>query len=99
MKYLLSDEKQIEKHKVSGYLPFSYTAVSNPELEAFWAENPGYKVAFETQDVATYNDWSLKLNAWRNEIGKVFQGVLVDGSMTVEQAVAQLEKQAPVVFS
>ena len=99
MKYLLSDEKQIEKHKVSGYLPFSYSAVENPELKEFWAENPGYEVAFKTQDVATYNDWSLKLNAWRNEITKVFQGVLVDGSMTVEQAVAQLEKQAPVVFS
>lgn len=99
MKFLLSDEKQIEKHKVSGYLPFSYTAVSNPELEAFWAENPGFKIAFETQDVATYNDWSLKLNAWRTEISNVFVGVLVDGSLTVDQAVKQLEKQATVVFS
>lgn len=99
IKYLLSDEKQIEKHKVSGYLPFSYSAVSNPELKEFWAENPGYEVAFKTQDVATYNDWSLKLNAWRSEITKVFQGVLVDGSMTVDQAVKQLEKQATVVFS
>lgn len=99
IKYLLSDEKQIEKHKVSGYLPFSYSAVENEDLKAFWAENPGYEVAFKTQDVATYNDWSLKLNAWRSEITKVFQGVLVDGSMTVEQAVEQLEKQATVVFS
>ena len=98
MKYLLSDEKQIEKHKVSGYLPFSYSAVSSPALKEFWAENPGYEVAFKTQDVATYNDWSLKLNAWRTEIANVFNGVLVDGSLTVEQAVKQLEKQATVVF-
>lgn len=99
IKFLLSDENQIEKHKVSGYLPFSYTAVENEELKAFWAENPGFEVAFKTQDVATYNDWSLKLNAWRTEIGNVFTGVLVDGSLTVDQAVKQLEKQATVVFS
>lgn len=99
IKFLLSDENQIEKHKVSGYLPFSYSAVENEDLKAFWAENPGYEVAFKTQDVATYNDWSLKLNAWRTEIGNVFTGVLVDGSLTVDQAVAQLEKQATVVFS
>ena len=33
MKFLLSDENQIEKHKVSGYLPFSYTAVNNEALK------------------------------------------------------------------
>ncbi len=99
IKYLLSDELQIEKHMISGYLPFSYTAVSDPTLAAFWEENPGYKVAFEAQEYATYNDWSLKLNAWRTEITNVFNAVLVDGSLTVDQAVKQLEKQATVVFS
>ena len=99
VKFLLSDENQIEKHKVSGYLPFSYSAVEKQELKDFWAENPGFEVAFKTQDVATYTDWSLHLNAWRSEISNVFIGVLVDGSLTVEQAVKQLEKQAPVIFA
>lgn len=99
IKFLLSDENQIEKHMVSGYLPFTYSAVEKEELAKFWEENPGYKVAYETQDVATYNDWSLHLNEWRTQIANVFTGVLVDGSLTVEQAVEQLEKQAAVIFS
>ena len=99
MKFLLSDENQIEKHKVSGYLPFTYTATSNEELKTFWAEYPGFEVAFKTQDVATYNDWSLHLAAWRSEVANVFTGVLVDGSLTVDDAIKQLEKQAPVIFA
>ena len=99
MKFLLSDENQIEKHKVSGYLPFSYTAVENEELKTFWTEYPGFEVAFKTQDVATYNDWSLHLNAWRTEVSNVFTGVLVDGSLTIDDAIKQLERQAPVIFA
>ena len=98
MKFLLSDEKQIEKHKVSGYLPFSYTALESPELQAFWEENPGYKVAYDTQAVASYNDWSLHLNAWRTEVSQVFTGVLIDGSLSIEEAVAQLNRKAPAIF-
>ena len=99
MKFLLSDENQIEKHKVSGYLPFSYTATSNEDLKTFWAENPGFEVAFKTQDVATYNDWSLHLAEWRTEVANVFQAVLIDGSLTVDDAIKQLERQAPVIFA
>ena len=98
MKFLLSDEKQIEKHKISGYLPFSYSAVESAELKTFWEENPGYKVAYDTQAVASYNDWSLHLNAWRNEMAQVFTGVLIDGSLTVEEAIAQLNRKAPAIF-
>jgi ABC-type glycerol-3-phosphate transport system substrate-binding protein len=99
MKFLLTDENQVEKMLVSGYLPFTYTALEAQALKDALKEQPGYEVAFKALDSSTYNDWSLKLSAWRTEVGNVFTGVLIDGSLTVDQAIEQLEKQATVIFS
>ena len=55
-------------------------------------------MAAEQLEHATYNEWSPYLSEWRTEIGNCFTAVLVDGSMTADEAISYLEGQATVIF-
>ena len=98
IKYLLSDDAQIKIHKNSGYIPCTYSSREVEELKIYWEEHPGFKVAAEQLEHATYNEWSPYLSEWRTEIGNCFTAVLVDGSMTADEAISYLEGQATVIF-
>lgn len=99
IKFLYEDEQVIDTHKVSGYLPITYSAAESAEMQAFWEENPGNRVAFEQLDWATYNEWSPYLQEWRDEITMMFTSVLVDGSLSPADAIAQLRRRAVITFS
>ena len=98
IKYLLSDEAQIKLHKASGYIPCTYSAREVEELKTYWEEHPGCKVAAEQLEYATYNEWSPYLSEWRTQVGNCFTAVLVDGSMSPDEAISYLEGQASVIF-
>lgn len=98
IKYILSDEAQVKLHKASDYIPCTYSAREAEELKTYWAEHPGFEVAAEQLEYATYNEWSKYLSEWRTQIGNCFTAVLVDGSMTPDEAVSFLEGQATVIF-
>lgn len=98
IKYLLSDDAQIKLHKASDYIPCTYSAREVEELKTYWTEHPGFAVAAEQLEYATYNEWSKYLSEWRTQVGNCFTAVLVDGSMTPDEAVTFLEGQATVIF-
>lgn len=98
IKFLYEDSNVVKIHKVSSYLPFTYSALESDEVAAYWEENPGFKVASEQMEYGTYNGWSLYLSEWRTQIGNCMTSVLIDGSMTPEGAIAYLRKQAVVIF-
>ncbi len=98
IKYLLSDEAQVKLHKASDYIPCTYSAREAEELKTYWAEHPGFEVAAEQLENATYNEWSQYLSEWRTQIGNCFTAVLVDGSMTPDDAIEFLKGQAGVIF-
>ena len=98
IKYLLSDDAQIALHKTSGYIPCTYSARETEELKTYWTEHPGCKVAAEQLEYATYNEWSPYLSEWRTQVGNCFTAVLVDGSMTADEAIEYLRGQATVIF-
>ena len=98
LKFLLTDENQITMHQASSYLPFTTTARASEELAALWEDHPGFAAAAEQLEWATYNDWSIYLSEWRTQIGNCFSAVLVDGSMTPDEAVEYLRTQANVIF-
>lgn len=98
IKYLLSDEAQVKLHKASDYIPCTYSSRNAEELKTYWAEHPGFKVAAEQLEYATYNEWSQYLSEWRTQIGNCFTAVLVDGSMTPDDAIEFLKGQATVIF-
>jgi sn-glycerol 3-phosphate transport system substrate-binding protein len=47
MKYMAEPEQQITWHTGSGYFPVRVDLQDNPELNAFWDENPNFRTAFE----------------------------------------------------
>ena len=98
IKYLLSDEAQVKLHKASDYIPCTYTSRNADELKTYWAEHPGFEVAAEQLEYATYNEWSRYLSEWRTQVGNCFTAVLVDGSMTPDDAIEFLKGQATVIF-
>ena len=98
IKYVYEDENVIKLHKASSYLPFTYSALESDEVAAFWEEVPGFKVASEQMEYGTYNGWSLYLSEWRTQISNCMTSVMVDGSMSPEDAIAYLRKQAVVIF-
>lgn len=98
IKFLYEDENVIKLHKASSFLPFTYSAMKSEELATFWEENPGFKVASEQLEYGTYNGWSLYLSEWRTQISNYMTSVIIDDSITPEEAIAQLRKQATVIF-
>lgn len=98
IKFLYEDSNVVKIHKASSYLPFTYSAWESDEIAAYWKENPGFEVAAEQLEYGTYNGWSMYLSEWRTQIGNCMTSVLIDGSMTPEEAIAYLRKQAVVIF-
>lgn len=98
IKYLLSDSVQVKMHKETDYMPVTYSARETSEIKAYWAEKPGFKVAADQLEYATYNEWSMYLSEWRTQIGNCFTAVLVDGSMSADEAVEFLRNQASIIF-
>ena len=98
LKFLMSDEQQIINSQATGYVPTTYTAGSSQAMADFWAANPSYKYAYDVLSVAIEGYASPFLAAWQGEVTKVWNYVILDQSMTVEEGIAYLNAQKDVVF-
>jgi sn-glycerol 3-phosphate transport system substrate-binding protein len=47
MKFLATPESQATWHVGTGYIPTSKAASQRPEVQALWADRPGFKVAYD----------------------------------------------------
>lgn len=98
IKFLFEDKQVVENAIRTGYLPYTYSAGQSAEMTAYWTENPLPKVAYDQLEYATYNEWSVYLEQWRDKIAAAFAFVITDQSMTPEQAVNFLRVQAEAIF-
>ncbi len=98
LKFLLSDSQQIINSQATGYVPVTYSAGASKEMADFWAENPSYKYAYDVLEFAIEGYASPFLAAWQGEVTKVWNYVILDQSMTVEEGIAYLNAQKDVVF-
>lgn len=98
IKFLFEDQQVVENAVRTGYLPYTVSAGSNADMVAYWDENPLTKVAYDQLEYATYNEWSVYLEQWRDKIAAAFAFVITDGSMTPEQAINFLRTQAEAIF-
>ncbi len=98
IKFLMEDEQQALVAIKTGYLPFSYSAAESQTMQDFWADNPHYKVAYDQLDICTYQDWSIYLEEWRDQVTNCITNVIIDGSMTPAEAIDYLRKQAAIIF-
>lgn len=96
MKFLMSSE-QVAKNSVdTGYLCVTKSGLEDPYLvESFNAE-PNYWVAHNELEGAFDASLILYRDNWNAELKKVFSAVIVDESMTPQEAVDYLKDQAAV---
>ncbi len=98
IKFLYEDEQVVANAIRTGYLPYTISAGTNADMVAYWNENPQTKVAYDQLEYATYNEWSVYLEQWRDKIAAAFAFVITDESMTPEQAINFLRTQAEAIF-
>lgn len=98
IKFLYEDEQVVENATSTGYLPYTYSAGKHEDMIAYWNTNPVTKVAYDQLEYATYNEWSVYLEQWRDKIAAAFSYVITDKSMTAEQAMNFLRTQAGAIF-
>ena len=99
IKFLFEDEQVVANAIRTGYLPYTISAGESAEMIAYWNENPNAKVAYDQLEYATYNEWSIYLEQWRDKIAAAFAFVITDETMTAEQAISFLRTQAEAIFS
>jgi sn-glycerol 3-phosphate transport system substrate-binding protein len=47
MKFLNTPENQVFWHVNTGYIPTRVSATKSPEVQRFWTERPGFKIAYD----------------------------------------------------
>lgn len=99
IKFLYQEENILRTIEIGGYIPMTYSAAQSDAMQAFWAKYPAGKVAFEALDSATYNEWSVNLSKWREEIRVAFVDVVQNGTITPADAIAQLKRRAQTIFA
>lgn len=98
IKFLYEDEQVVESAIVSGCVPLTYSAAESAEMQEFWETYPGGKIAFESLENASYNEWSPIMITWRDEIRAVLLEVINEGTMTPKEGIAHLKRRAALVF-
>ena len=98
IKFMYEDRQVVENATRTGYLPYTVSAGTNADMLAYWEANPQAKVGYDQLTYATYNDWSIYLETWRDQVSAAISYVIVDGTMTPEEAVDYLRRHAKVIF-
>ena len=96
MKFLMSSKQAAKNSVDTGYLCVTKSGLKDPYLvESFNAE-PNYWVAHNELEDAFDASMILYRDNWNAELKTVFSAVIVDESMTPEEAVDYLKDQAAV---
>lgn len=98
LQFLLSDEQMIQNSINTGYVPVTYSAGENKDMQAFWAENENYKYAYDTLEVALETYPSPYLAAWQGTMKNMYDNVILDESMTVEEGMEYLKGMEGTIF-
>lgn len=92
MMYLLSDERIAKEAIASGYLPSTKTVVENADMQAYWAENPGFKLAYDQLAWGTTEEspfW-VDLTEYKTNVQNIVSELVTERVMTVEEAIQKM---------
>lgn len=92
IQFLLSDERQAKEAIATGYLPSSNTIGELPEMQQYWAENPGYKLAYDQLEwgVCEEQPFWVDLTEYKTNVSNVSSSLVQERTMTVEEAVQKM---------
>ena len=98
VKFLSSDEMVAKRAVETGYLPVTWSSTKHELVQAKWAEQPEYKVAFDALSTCRDANWSEYQSEWNGYLKTAMSYVVQDFSMTPEEATEYLIKQAKIIF-
>lgn len=92
MMYLLSDERIAAEAMATGYLPSTKTVIDMPEMQQYWAENPGFKLAYDQLAWGTTEEspfW-VDLTEYKTNVTEIVDSLVTERTMTVEEAIQKM---------
>lgn len=98
MKFLFEDEQVADNAASTGYLPVTYGAAETETMKKLWEEQPEYKVAFDQLEIAQELPWSPYKSEFEEVLKVICSELIMDRSITPEQAVKSLQLEASVIF-
>lgn len=98
IKFISQDEWVIDNAVGTGYLPVTYSSAEDAGLQSFWQEHLWHKRAYEQLAWANASAFSQSIEEWRNAVNNALSYVVQDGTMSPEDAVSYLKRQATVIF-
>lgn len=92
MMYLLSDERIIAEICASGYLPSTKTVADSPVMQAYWAENPGFKLAYDQLAWGTTEEspFRVDLTEYKTNVQNIVSELVTERVMTVDEAIQKM---------
>lgn len=98
LKFLMSDEMVAYNAMNSGYLPCTKSAGESEAMQAFWAENPLWKIAYDQLPTAQDLPYSIYRADITNACKSAASMLIQERSITAEEAVQQIADEASVIF-
>lgn len=98
IKFLMSDEQVANNAAATGYLPVTYAGVQTDTIQNLWAQTPEYRVAFDQLEQAQELPFSPYKSEFEEALKVVCSELIMDRSITPEQAVETLKQEASIIF-
>lgn len=98
IKFLMTDEQVAKNAAQTGYLPVTYTSVETDIIQDLWTTRPEYRVAFEQLEIAQELPYSPYKSEFEEAMKVVCSQLIMDRSITAEEAVQILKDEASVIF-
>lgn len=98
VKYFSSPEVNVRWALKTGYLPYRKSAVNDPDLQAFWAQWPYNRTAF---DCLPYAKPEPNVEGWQ-EVRRAVENAVVaviNGLKNPEKAAADLQREAEAILA
>lgn len=99
IKFLLEDENVATNAINTGYLPITNSSIQTEDIKNLWNEDERFKVGWNSLENGTEVYYSPKASEWRTSLQEVFDYVIVDKSMTPQEAVEYLKTQEAIIFN
>lgn len=99
IKFLMSDEQVADNSISTGYVPVTKSVTENADIQALWEEDPRFKVAYDQLlECGQELPWSDYKNEFETAMVTVCSKLIIDRSITPEEAVEELKTEASTIF-
>ena len=101
VQFIYEDDNVADNAILSGYLPITKSVANNERMQAWWAEYPCYKVPFDQLDrgICQETPFFPYNTEFSNNANQICSTLIQEGTITAEEAVAQLWANIAYMFN